>query len=131
MSSNLIEILKNNSEVIHGQGVSISKVKEAAKMLELTFSLDYIDYLEHFGILAYDGQELTGLIGDDRTNVVNITKELWKENPLIPHNLYVIEDTGIDTIVVWQNEKGQIFQSAVGLEPVKICDSLIEFLFDY
>ena len=98
MSSNLIEILKNNSEVIHGQGVSISKVKEAAKMLELTFSLDYIDYLE---------------------------------NPLIPHNLYVIEDTGIDTIVVWQNEKGQIFQSAVGLEPVKICDSLIEFLFDY
>ena len=52
MSSNLIEILKNNSEVIHGQGVSISKVKEAAKMLELTFSLDYIDYLEHFGILS-------------------------------------------------------------------------------
>ena len=41
---------------------------------------------------------------------------------------YVIEETNIDGIVIWQSSTGEIFQSNMEGKIKKICDSLIEYI---
>lgn len=42
--------------------------------------------------------------------------------------MYVIENTGIDGILMLQNEKGEIFEVSPNSEPVKKFNSLAEYL---
>ena len=42
----------------------------------------------------------------------------------------MIEDIGIDGLVIWQDEKGTIYQTSFTVEPVKIAESLEEYLRD-
>ncbi len=41
--------------------------------------------------------------------------------------LYVIEQTHIDDIVIWQSEAGEIYQTVGGLKPEKIADGIIDY----
>lgn len=126
--SRLIDIIQATPDVLYGDGVSDLQIKQAEEMLGLHFSVEYKEYLRQFGALAFDSHEITGLIGDNRTDVVSVTRDAWKENITIPHDLYVIEDTAIDTIMIWQNEEGCIFQTTWDSKPTKIANSLLEFL---
>lgn len=57
------------------------------------------------------------------------------KNELIPQNLYVIEQANIDDIVIWQNQLGlgEIFESISNANPIKIANSLLEYIsmYDY
>ncbi|MCR5629089.1 SMI1/KNR4 family protein [Eubacterium sp.] len=122
------EVLNKKEDVICGKGVSSNFVEDAEKKLNLKFSNDYKEYLLTYGLLMFDGHEITGLGGDDRLDVVKVTlhlKELYSD---IPKDWYVIEELGIDGVVIWQNEKGEIFQSIPNGKMVKIYDDLITFL---
>lgn len=79
-------------------------------------------------IAAYDGHELTGLSKADRTNVVSVTKQKWLECPKVPHEWYVVEDAGIDWIVVWQSQDGKIYETVGDGEPVCVAETLVEFV---
>jgi hypothetical protein len=43
-------------------------------------------------------------------------------------NLYVVEQANIDGIVIWQSETGEVFQTMPNALPIKISDSLLEYL---
>ena len=42
--------------------------------------------------------------------------------------MYVIENTCIDGIIIWQDANGIIYKSRPNLEPEKIADSLVDYI---
>ena len=100
----------------------------AEKLLNLKFDKEYRQYLKEFGIVAYDGHELTGLTKSKRTNVVSVTKEELEAVKDAPKDMYVIERTNFEGIIIWQSEQGAIYYSSPNKELTKIYDSLREYL---
>ncbi|MDR1208990.1 MAG: SMI1/KNR4 family protein [Clostridiales bacterium] len=91
--------------------VSEAEISQVESQLSLKFAADYREYLAEFGVAAADGHEFTGIVASERLNVVNATKSEWKLNPQIPHTLYAVENAGIDGIIIWQDESGQVYQT--------------------
>ncbi len=124
---NIVESLKNAEGFIGGKGTSDEVIKAAASSLGLQFSEEYTDYLREIGLCVIDGHELTGISDEKRTNVVDVTKEQRKFNPLVPENMYVIEETDMDYVVIWQDEKGKIYRTGYNEKPVSIAESMVDY----
>lgn len=103
-------------------------IVDAEISLRLSFSDEYKEYLEAFGAVSAFGIELTGLISVEYRNVVSVTKEEWMLNPKIPHTMYVIENTCVDGIIIWQDTNGLIYQSSPASEPRQIALSLADYI---
>lgn len=106
----------------------LNEIESAEKKLNLKFNKDYKKCLIEFGQFSIYGHEFTGITKSLRLNVVEITMEERVKKQLIPIDLYVIEQTHIDDIVIWQNEQGEIFQSSFNNSPHKIADSLLDYI---
>lgn len=125
---NLTKKLKQSPNLYSFSGVNDDEIYKAEKLLELKFSQEYKDYLREFGAISIDGHELTGICNVCRLDVVKITLEERTNKSFVTNDLYVIEQTHIDNIVIWQNEIGEIFQSSKNTNIIKIANSLFEFL---
>ena len=89
---------------------------------------DIDDAEKVLGLKFADGLELTGVVAAPRLNVVNVTvseKSLYQN---IPDDMYVIENTGIDGILILQNARGEIFSISPFSKPIKKFASLTEYL---
>lgn len=75
-----------------------------------------------------DGIELTGIAKSAHRNVVNQTKQERELNSKIPNSMYVVENTGVDGIIIWQDTNGGIYQSSPNTEPKKVAESLSEYI---
>lgn len=60
-------------------------------------------------------------------NVVDVTL-LQRQRVSDASSWYVVEETGIDGIVIWQTPTGDIFQTALGAKTRRISDSLAEYI---
>lgn len=109
-------------------GVSEKDIEAAEMALGLTFAEEYRDYLLNCGIATAGGHEFTGIGKSRRLNVVNVTQEYRRKNKNIPDDLYVVEELGIDKIVIWQSTSGEIYQTVAESKPEKIADSIAEYL---
>jgi len=101
---------------------------KAENALGVSFSEDYRTYLKEIGLACYDGHELTGLTKSDRLDVVSVTKEQRERIGEDASSWYVIEETGIDGIVIWQAPTGEVFQTDSVAVYHKLCSSLSEFI---
>ncbi len=124
----IIELINSKNNLISLAPISIKEIKEFEKKLELRFNEEYKKYVSTFGAVIYDGHEITGICKATRLNVINVTKEERKYNNFVPKDWYVVESIGIDGIVVWQNEIGEIYQTIPNGSIQKICDSLFEYI---
>jgi hypothetical protein len=106
--------------------VSKEIISDSEKQLELSFAEDYRIYLEKYGLISARHIEITGIIDSSRLNVVDVTLAERKRSQ-IPPNMYVIEDTGIEGILILQNDKGEIFEFQND-RAKKIYNSLSEYL---
>ena len=126
---NIIEILKASDDLSVGKGASAEQIDAASKALGLTFSEEYLNYLQEFGLAFVNGDELTGLGILPRNDVVSVTLE--KRGLLhvreIPEDWYVIEDTNIDSIVIWQSSDGLVYMESPGTIR-QICASMAEYI---
>lgn len=109
-------------------GVSEENIDKAEKTLNVQFASEYRSYLTKYGTVSVDGHELTGIHSSKRLNVVDVTILEKDRNSDIPENWYVLEQANIDDIVIWQNERGEIFQTCPGNKPMKIANSIVEYL---
>ncbi|MDO4479026.1 MAG: SMI1/KNR4 family protein [Lachnospiraceae bacterium] len=105
----IAEIFSQKEDFIAGNGVTKDEVLRAESELGLSFSEEYKEYLMTFGLAMFDGHELTGLGRIERLNVILVTQQMRARFKDIPLDWYVIEDAGIDNIVIWQDSKGKIF----------------------
>lgn len=103
-------------------------IDNAEKQLGLHFADDYRIYTKNFGAISANGIELTGVVNAPRLNVINATTSEKSLNNNIPNDMYVIENTGIEGIIMLQNDKGEIFSIAPNSTPEKQFDSLAEYL---
>ena len=125
--SDIIETLKNAPEYIGGAGRTDAEIESAEKQLGVEFAPDYRCYLKEIGLACFDGHELTGICKPARLNVVDVTttqRELYPE----ACSWYVIEETNVDGIVIWQNVDGKVYITAHNSKPKKIANSIAEYI---
>ena len=124
----IIDALKSKIDLLTGEGVSELIISNAEKALNLSFSNEYKEYLKTYGIAVFDGHELTGITKSPRVNVVDVTKAQREKDPKIPADLYVIEETDVEEIVIWQSGDGEIFCSGPNQDLTKLCNSFAEYV---
>ncbi|MCL1998236.1 MAG: SMI1/KNR4 family protein [Turicibacter sp.] len=124
----MVEILKDFGDLVSLSPVSEEEIERAEERLSLKFAAEYREYLAEFGAAAAGGHEFTGIVKSERLNVVSVTLREWGLNPEISRNMYVVENVGIDGVVVWQEESGQVFRSVIGGEIEVIAAGLAEWL---
>lgn len=124
----IIKVLNELEDFCSLPGVNDFEITDAESRLKLNFSKEYKDYLKEYALVSGDGHELTGICKSKRLNVVDVTIEEKKKNNLIPKDFYVVEKLDIDNIIIWQNEKGLIFESIDGREHKLIYSSLTDYL---
>ncbi|MDE6931749.1 MAG: SMI1/KNR4 family protein [Oscillospiraceae bacterium] len=125
---NIVDALRNIPDYIGSNGRTEEIILKAESSLGVAFAQDYRQYLGTIGLACFDGHELTGLTDITRLDVVTVTKEQRAININIPVSWYVVEETNIDGIVIWQNESGKVYQTAPSSLPVKIANSLLEYI---
>lgn len=121
------EVLKQKDDLLFGEPAKDVDIKAAEQELHLRFAKDYKEYIREYGVVAYSGHEITGIVDDTRMNVVNVTQKQKSRIKTIPKDFYVIEVTNIDDIVIWQNSKGKIYSTICDGKPMLMHDSLSAF----
>ena len=121
----VVEAFERKEDVIAGEGVAIKKITAAEKELNLSFADDYREYLQHLGLVMCCGHELTGLGNDERTNVVNVTKQMKQIKSGIPDDWYVLENENMDGAIIWQDTAGNVY-----FNKKKIHASLNDFILN-
>ena len=96
--------------------------------LGLKFAKEYKEYLVEFGCASVFGHEFTGICNSTRLNVVNVTTEQKSRNTNVPFDWYVIEETNIDDIIIWQDSKGNVYATISLGTPLKIANSFLEYI---
>jgi len=105
-------------------------IEKAEKELNLKFANEYREYVSTYGAIWSENITVSGIIDGDRDfGVVELTSRLRSYYaPQIPNNFYVIEEVGVDGLVIWQDETSAIYQSIPGSNTIKIYDNLSDFL---
>ena len=122
-----VETIKMKTDYIGANGRTDAEIAEAEKELGIKFAKDYHEYLKKIGLACFAGHELTGLTNTDRLNVVSVTKELRKQSEEICALWYVVEDVGLDGIIIWQNSDGALYATAPYTNAKMVADSLAEY----
>ena len=124
----IIDVINSLPELLPLKAATSMQITDAELQLRVSFSNEYKEYLSAFGAIMADGIELSGIAKSEHRNVVSLTKKEWELNPKVPHTMYVVENTCIDGIIIWQDTDGRVFQSQPDSEPKQIADSLAEYL---
>lgn len=124
----IVDIIKSLPDYIGSNGRSKADIIYAEEQLNTSFSPEYTQYLQQIGLAAFDGRELTGLCKDKRLNVVDVTLEERSRNQGVPATLYVVEQTNMDGIVIWQSQNGEIYQTSPNAPCKKVYSSLSDYL---
>ncbi len=127
---NIVEIINSLSNLLPLKPATSIQITDAELQLRISFANEYKEYLAAFGAIMADGIELTGITKSEHRNVVAQTKSEWKLNTKIPHNMYVIENTHVDGIIIWQDTNGLIYQSSPSSDAKQIARSLAEYISD-
>lgn len=129
--SAIIKEINKKTHLYFEKGASLNMIEEAEEKLGLKFADEYIEYLQQFGSVSCGGHELTGFSEEENLDVVKVTKKNLESNHNVKVPLYVIEETHIDGIVIWQSESGSIFKTGYRGTPKKIFDSLTEYVMTF
>ncbi|MBO6133915.1 MAG: SMI1/KNR4 family protein [Lachnospiraceae bacterium] len=126
--ASFIEALEAKEGIIIGAAASARSIAEAERELGLSFADEYREYLSKFGIAAINAHEFTGITKSARTNVVQVTIAQRARHLEIPKNLYVVEETDVEEVVIWQGGDGRVFYSSPNQPPAFLCSSLRDYI---
>ena len=124
----IVDVINSLPELLPLKAATSMQITDAELQLRVSFSNEYKEYLSTFGAIMADGLELSGIAKSKHRNVVSLTKKEWELNPKVPHTMYVVENTCIDGIIIWQDTDGRVFQTQPGVEPKQVADSLAEYI---
>lgn len=79
------------------------KIIKAEEELNLVFAEDYKKYLRNFDFVQSDIIAISGRADGEKCNVIALTKKLKQIYKNISDDFYVIEDVGVDGLVIWQD----------------------------
>ena len=123
----IVDEIKKVPKLYHTKGCKTSQIKDAQKMLGITFPEEYVDYVKEYGAISFYGTEWMGLNVDGYLNVIEATMQERKINNYFPTDCFVIENLGIDGIITIADEKGVVYSLQYSKKE-KICNSITEYL---
>lgn len=124
----IVQIVNSLRGILSLKPATALQIADAEQQLGVNFPDEYKEYLATFGAIMADGIELTGIAQSDHRNVITVTKKEWELNPQIPHTMYVVENTHIDGIIIWQDVHGLIYRSYPLSEAKQIASSLGDYI---
>lgn len=125
--SNVFDEINKKYKMFKTQSVNDDAIKEAETKLGRVFSDDYKKYLLQFGAISFSSTELTGLNIDKYANVVDVTLKEIELNENFPKDCIVLENIGVEGVLILTNSKGHIFEWQNN-SAIKIHDSMAEYL---
>jgi len=126
--SEIVSVMNALPNHIPLKSAEATEISNAEQQLKLVFADEYKQYLAAFGALLANGIELTGIAKSKHRNVVSVTEQEWEININVPPNMYVVQNVGIEGIIIWQDEKGKIYKTIPHSEPKEIASSLVEYI---
>lgn len=126
--ASIVYTIQNLPNLLPLKAASNTEITDAELQLRIRFSDEYKAYLSTFGAIIADGIELTGVAKSEHRNVVPVTKQEWDLNNNVPHTMYVVESTGIDGVIIWQDTSGLIYQTSPSTQPKQIAKSLNDYI---
>ncbi len=127
MMSDIAEKIYGIEGLWKAGGCTEQQLLEAQQALCLTFPPEYADYLREFGCIDFFATEWTGLNIDGECNVVKATQREREINASFPENMFVLENAGIDGIIIAADEGGIVYQVQYEICK-KICNSISGYL---
>lgn len=127
----IIDLINSLPEMLPLKPATEVQITDAELQLRVRFADEYKEYLKAFGAIIADGIELTGIAKSEYRNVVSLTKKERELNFKVPNTMYVIENTCVDGIIIWQDTAGIVYQTSPGIEPVKIASSMYEYITNH
>lgn len=124
----IVDVMYSLRDFSSSESATVEAVLSSETQLRLSFAPEYREYLLSVGAVSYYGHILTGISPFPGIDVVRVTREEREFNPIVPKSFYVIEQTHIDGIVIWQDADGKIYQSVPGIVPQKAYSSLAEYV---
>lgn len=125
---NIVRTIRNMPDYIGSNGRNEDDISIAERQLGIKFAKDFRTYLSIIGLACFDGHEFTGICNSPRLNVVDVTICERENNPDVPKDWYVLEQANIDGIVIWQNQKGEVYQTQPCREIKMIANSIVEYI---
>jgi len=126
--TNIVQTIQSLPNLLPLKAATKTEITDAELQLRVNFADEYKEYLSAFGAIMADGIELTGIAKSEHRSVVSVTKRERELNANIPNSMYVIEYTGVDGIIIWQDSSGAIYQSSPWNIPQRIFNSLVDYL---
>ena len=126
--SKIIDVISGLKNLLPLKPATTEMIENIEIELALPLADEYKEYLLKYGAIMADDVELTGVAKSKNRDVVQVTKREWASNSKIKHNLYVVENVGIEGIIIWQDGSGKIFESNPNNEAKQIANSLAEYL---
>ena len=126
--NNVIDTINSLPEMLSLKPANDIQITDAELQLRVRFSDEYKVYLKEFGAVMADGIELSGIAKSEHRSVVAMTKQERELNPKVPNNMYVIENTHLDGVIIWQDSNGKVYRTQPNKEPVKISDSMVDYI---
>lgn len=107
--------------------ISTEEVMRAEEKLNFKFSDEYKSFLLNYGAMACGSNEIIGLGVEGYLNVVSVTLDERGLNPELLDRFIVIQNIGVEGILIIMDEKGNVYEFA-NKSYKKIYTSFIDFL---
>ena len=127
---NILEIVKNLKGLRSLGGVNETQILDAESLVGIKFADEFKEYAKEYGAISAYGLELCGVCNSKRLDAASVTLEERALNKNFPNDMYVVENLGIDGILIMQNERGEVFEIYPNAKPKKIYNSLADYLLN-
>lgn len=125
--ADFVNILSAKGDFVSLRGTTTADINAAEQELQVRFTKEYRKFLMVCGIASAAGHEFVGICGSPRMGVVAVTNAARIANPHVSTDWYVVEQTNIDGITIWQAPDGGVYQVAGG-RVKRLCNSLSEYI---
>lgn len=106
--NNIIATIESFKRKMFTGSISLELIANAENELGTSIAPEYKEVLKQYGSLCVKGEEFLG-IDCDNYDLVKATKEARKNDKNFPLDMYVLENTAIDGILILQNSTGELF----------------------
>lgn len=127
--NNIIKTIESFKRKRFTGSVSYDLIVNAEKELGTCIAPEYKDVLQEYGSLCVKGEEFLG-IDCDNYDIVKATNEARKSNKNFPLDVYVIENTAIDGILIVQKNTCELFSYQPNGKLQLLANSLEEYLLN-
>lgn len=126
----IIETIKGLKNMRSLGRASEVQILQAENLIGIKFADEFKEYIKEYGAVSAYGLELLGVSKSKRLDAASVTLEERELNENFPNDMYVVENLGIDGVLILQNERGEVFEISPNAKPKKIYNSLADYLLN-